>query len=117
MHAIHSHFYQVIPKLTQERRKNLILNCPKQDRVVIEHACDLKNSWRQLLHVKVEVKRAVKIIITSCCVLHNFLIIQKEKITVYREVPVDEEEDHGDLLDAGGTGKSKRDELVNLVGL
>ena len=88
-------------------------------RTTIEHCFgDLKNVWRRLLYNKSSPQKAL-VIVSACCVLHNFLIINGEKTAQSksrrnetRQLDLD---DFADDWFSTLEGEEKRDELIVLL--
>lgn len=100
----------------KKRRYNKKLS---RTRIIVEHslgAC--KNIWRRLYKIKAKIPKAVKII-SSCLVLHNFLIFRGENVANYGNVDQAQQnrweqtyaEDYFSIVD----GKDKRDELIDFL--
>jgi len=88
-------------------------------RCVVEHAFgSLKNLWRRLFYIKASIRKAVRII-ASCFVLHNFIIVNEQRVPRYRndgprfpQERLDEfDDDHFDHA----CGAEKRDEIIDLM--
>ncbi|KAJ8913572.1 hypothetical protein NQ315_013977 [Exocentrus adspersus] len=97
----------------KERRHNFILS---QTRVAIEHAFSLlKERWRILKYINVNsIERAV-IIITVCCILHNFCIINEDLFETEQDNTHFQNNENYYEEDRQTAGKRKRDIIRDLL--